>query len=142
MVNLNDKELSLLNYLSSVQQDCIDRIQYFLEPNTNDDKWFKNAQKKDNLRVRAPYHSDSPCRDLTFTAMFDIGQIDLNNIVADIEVYTPFVQDFVEIKEGEEYQEDDMSCMPEIAPQMKEKMEILSLFFEERMMTNLAIWIP
>jgi len=125
-----------------VQQDCIDRIQYFLEPNTNDDTWFKNAQKKDNLRVRAPYHSDSPCRDLSFTARFDIGQIDLNNIVADIEVYTPFVQDFEDINESEEYQEDDMSCMPEIAPEMKEKMEILRLFFEERMMANLAIWIP
>jgi len=125
-----------------VQQDCIDRIQYFIEPNTKDDTWFKNAQKKDNLRVRAPYHSDSPCRDLSFTSRFDIGQIDLNNVVADIEVHTPFVQDFEEMKEGDEYQEDDMSCMPEIAPEIKEKMEILSRFFEERIMANVIIWIP
>ena len=128
-----------------VQQDCINQIQYFLKTNTNDDTWLQKARKKDILRVRAPYHPDSPCRDLDFTAKFDIGQIDLQNTKAGIEVYTPFVEDLNmnnEVIEEENVQEDDMTCMPDIDPEHKVKMDILSFFFEERMIANVAIWIP
>eukprot|EP00092_Neocalanus_flemingeri_P031482 GFUD01034190.1.p1 GENE.GFUD01034190.1~~GFUD01034190.1.p1 ORF type:complete len:1065 (+),score=194.32 GFUD01034190.1:162-3356(+) len=129
-----------------VREDCIHHIQYFLEANTNDHTWFKNALKKDNLRVRAPYHPDSPCRDQKFSSLFDIGQLDVDNIEAGIEVHTPSFEDISMDndlrEEEEEHPDDNMSCMPDIDPAHKVKMDLLSFFFEERMIANLVIWIP
>merc|ERR1711892_303131 len=78
--------------------------------------------------------------------MFDIGQLDVDNIEAGIEVYTPYVEDLnldKDVKEDNDDNEDEnMSCMPDIEPEHKVRMDILSFFFEERMIANVVIWIP
>ena len=77
--------------MCQVSHDCAAHVQYFIEANTKDIAWFGVAQQKDNLRVRPPYHPESPCQNVHFKGQFDIGQLDVDNIEAGIEVYTPFI---------------------------------------------------
>ena len=135
-----------------MSHDCAAHVQYFIEANTKDSVWFGVAQQKDNLRVRPPYHPESPCQNVHFKGQFDIGQLDVDNIEAGIEVYTPFIAnvyndpetDWVapEKEEPEEPQECAPPLVNNIDPVHKAHMDLLSFFFEERIMADLIIWLP
>jgi len=144
--------LQIIHAAGQVSHDCAAHVQYFIEANTKDTVWFGVAQQKDNLRVRPPYHPESPCRNVHFSGQFDIGQLDVDNIEAGIEVYTPFIAnvyndpetDWVppEKEEPEEPQECAPPLVNNIDPVHKARMDLLSFFFEERIMADLIIWLP
>ena len=143
--------LQLIQVAGQVSHECAGHVQYFLEANSKDVIWFGAAQKKDNLRVRAPYHPESPCRDVHFKGQFDIGQLDVDNIEAGIEVLTPYIHnvyndpitDWVPPKKQEPYVEPEGVCRPlQVDPRHQERMDILSFFFEERIIADMVIWIP
>ena len=132
----------------AVEENCLNHIHYFLEANTNDNRWFKNAQRNDKLRVRAPYHTDSPCFNNQFTSFFDIGQLDFVNMQdAKIEVHTPFIEigfvDTEDSTDSEDTEEESPTCQKrEIEPEVKDQMDRLSFFFEERLIASGVIWLP
>ena len=114
-----------------------------MESNAKDSSWFWAAQQKDNLRVRAPYHPDSPCHNVQFKGQFDIGQLDVDNIEAGIEVYTPFIQNIYNNANNEKVEAEEEMCKPlEIDPQLQERMDDLGTYFEERIYTDMLIWLP
>ena len=123
-----------------VEETCLNQIKYFLEANTNDREWFAKAQRNDKLRVRAPYHQDSPCFNENFSGLFDIGQldlVDLNN--GRMDVLSPIlVPDTNKVMENLKDNVEEM----EIDPLISQRMHKLSFFFEERIMVDLLIWIP
>ena len=128
-----------------VEETCLSNIQYFLEANTNDKSWFSKAQKNDKLRVRAPYHKDSPCFNENFSGLFDIGQlefVDLTN--GRMDVLTPLlVSDSKNVlKKKVEDVGVDVTVENVDIPVTRERMDKLSFFFEERILANFLIWIP
>ena len=144
--------LQIIHAAGQVSHDCAAHVQYFIEANTKDTAWFGVAQQKDNLRVRPPYHPESPCRNVHFSGQFDIGQLDVDNIEAGIEVYTPFIANVYNdpktdwIPPEKEEPEEPQECAPplvnNIDPAHKARMDVLSFFFEERIMADLIIWLP
>ena len=72
-----------------VTDPCKNSVQYFMEVNVKSKKSFKKAQQLDKLRVRALYHPESPCKDQQFSAQFDVGQLDTENLDSGIEVHVP-----------------------------------------------------
>ena len=131
-----------------VEETCLSSIQYFLEANTNDKSWFSKAQKNDKLRVRAPYHKDSPCFNENFSGLFDIGQlefVDLTN--GRMDVLTPLlVSDRKDVLEKRKEKVEDVGVDVTIEnidiPVTRDRMDKLSFFFEERILINFLIWIP
>jgi len=69
--------------------ECFEQVHYFIEAKTMDVVDFENAQRQENLRVRPPYHQESVCYNEEFTSLFDIGQLDVDNIDSGILVHTP-----------------------------------------------------
>ena len=144
--------LQIIHAAGQVSHDCAAHVQYFIEANTKDTAWFGVAQQKDNLRVRPPYHPESPCLNVRFSGQFDIGQLDVDNIEAGIEVYTPFIANVYNdpvtdwIPPEKEEPEEPMECAPplvnNIDPGHKSRMDALTFFFEERIMVDLIIWLP
>ena len=145
--------LELIHVAGQVSTDCAGHVQYFVEANNRDAAWFGAQQRKDNLRVRAPYHPQSPCRERQFRGQFDIGQLDVDNIEAGVMVYTPFIESVIdaeknplppqyELYEPAEEVEEETCKPPEVDPEHQKRMDILSFFFEERIMADMAIWIP
>ena len=139
----------------SVEQVCLNNIRYFLEANARDNTWLSQARKNDKLRVRAPYHPDSPCFEQQFSGHFDIGQlefVELHN--GKIELMTPFLlKDFEVILNKDQKEKmfptektDDIGTCPEILAPMseeaKQRIEHLSFFFVERIYADTAIWAP
>ena len=131
-----------------VEETCLSHIQYFLEANTNDRNWFSKAQKNDKLRVRAPYHQDSPCYNENFSGLFDIGQLDFVDLTnGKMDVLSPFL--VPENKKVMEKLREDVGGLGvdgaveyiESSP-TRDRMDKLSFFFEERILANFLIWIP
>ena len=141
-----------------VDQTCLTHIRYFLEANARDSSWLSRARKQDKLRVRAPYHPDSPCYGKLFSGFFDIGQLEFVDLLnGKVEVLTPFKMDDIEVvinEDGipvqkieknnipnEKIEEDPGSCVP-IPEETRDRMNRLSFFFEERIIADSAIWLP
>ena len=141
-----------------VDQTCLTHIRYFLEANARDSSWLSRARKQDKLRVRAPYHPDSPCYGKLFSGFFDIGQLEFVDLLnGKVEVRTPFKMDDIEVvinEDGipvqkieknnipnEKIEEDPGSCVP-IPEETRDRMNRLSFFFEERIIADSAIWLP
>merc|ERR550519_715703 len=72
---------------------CFKKMHYFIEINHHTANWVRIAQVSDKLRVRAPYHQESPCFQKQFEAEFDIGQIDVNNLEAGILSLTTLTEE-------------------------------------------------
>lgn len=68
---------------------CYQQLAYFLEANQKDNDWFVHAQSVDKLRPRAPYHKESICYQQNFSGRFDIGQLDVEYMEAEIVVWRP-----------------------------------------------------
>ena len=135
--------LQIIHAAGQVSHDCAAHVQYFIEVNTKDTIWFGLAQQKDNLRVRPPYHPESPCRNVHFIGQFDIGQLDVDNIEAGIEVYTPYIDHIQdEPPEPEEPEECAPPLVNNVDPVQREQMDLLTFFFGERIVADLIIWLP
>ena len=79
-------------------QTCKKAIEYFKESSNSDRDWFVNSRKEDRLRVRAPYHKDSPCYQQQFQGHFDIGQLDyVDHLEGRIEVIISAPEQCVEL---------------------------------------------
>ena len=87
------KDVTLANIKElKVGETCLNHIQYFLEANSSDQEWFSAQQRSDKLRVRAPYHTDSPCYNEQFSGLFDIGQLDFVDLLnGKMQILTPNV---------------------------------------------------
>ena len=142
----------------SVEQVCLNNIRYFLEANARDNTWLSQARKNDKLRVRAPYHPDSPCFEQQFSGHFDIGQLEFVELHSGkIELMSPFLLKDFEVILNKEQQEkmfptektdETYGTCPEILAPMamsedaKERIENLNFFFMERISAEMAIWAP
>jgi len=130
-----------------VSDHCKNSIQYFMEVNVKSKKSFKKAQQIDKLRVRALYHPDSPCKDQQFSAKFDVGQLDTENLKSGIEVHTPTLIEYRMIPDdpaepmqcGMPYDEDPEE---KIDPVVRQRQRMLDEIFKERILAAAVIWIP
>jgi len=141
---LHGQGLNNQNTALVVTDSCKNSIQYFMEVNVKTKKSFKKAQDIDKLRVRALYHPESPCKDKQFSAQFDVGQLDTENLISGIEVHTPKL---VEYKMIPDEPVEPLQCgMPEheekIDPVVRQRHLMLNDIFKERMATSVVIWIP
>eukprot|EP00090_Calanus_glacialis_P038243 TRINITY_DN6682_c0_g1_i1.p1 TRINITY_DN6682_c0_g1~~TRINITY_DN6682_c0_g1_i1.p1 ORF type:complete len:1040 (-),score=261.31 TRINITY_DN6682_c0_g1_i1:154-3273(-) len=144
---LHGQGLNNQNTALVVTDSCKNSIQYFMEVNVKSKKSFKKAQQIDKLRVRALYHPESPCKDHQFSAQFDVGQLDTENLNSGIEVHTP---ELVEYRMIPDEPVEPMQCgMPyddepeeKIDPVVRQRHRMLDDIFKERMATAAVIWIP
>ena len=84
-----------------ISTDCFIQIHHFLGGKTMERVEFENAQMQENLRVRPPYHEESVCYEQHFESIFDIGQLDVENMEAGVMVYTPMLMETQDINEDE-----------------------------------------
>merc|ERR1712123_29076 len=144
---LHGQGLNNQNTALVVTDQCKNSIQYFMEVNVKSKKSFKKAQQIDKLRVRAHYHPESPCKDHQFSAQFDVGQLDTENLNSGIEVHTPKLVEYRMIPDDPA---EPMQCgMPyddepeeKIDPVVRQRHRMLDDIFKERMATAAVIWIP
>ena len=141
---LHGQGLSNQNTALVVTDSCKNSIQFFMEVNVKTKKAFKKAQQIDKLRVRALYHPESPCKDYQFSAQFDVGQLDTENLISGIEVHTPKL---IEYKMIPDEPLEPMQCgRPEheekIDPVVRQRHMMLDNIFKERMASSAIIWIP
>ena len=144
---LHGQGLNNQNTALVVTDQCKNSIQYFMEVNVKSKKSFKKAQQIDKLRVRALYHPESPCKDHQFSAQFDVGQLDTENLNSGIEVHTPKLVEYRMIPDDPA---EPMQCgMPyddeqeeKIDPVVRQRHRMLDDIFKERMVAAAVIWIP
>eukprot|EP00092_Neocalanus_flemingeri_P005165 GFUD01005554.1.p1 GENE.GFUD01005554.1~~GFUD01005554.1.p1 ORF type:complete len:1061 (+),score=260.18 GFUD01005554.1:362-3184(+) len=144
---LHGQGLNNQNTALVVTDQCKNSIQYFMEVNVKSKKSFKKAQQIDKLRVRALYHPESPCKDHQFSAQFDVGQLDTENLNSGIEVHTPKLVEYRMIPDDPE---EPMQCgMPydeepeeKMDPVVRQRHRMLDDIFKERMVAAAVIWIP